>query len=110
MMPPWSRFEDSRSSVQEIPEDQRAIRCVRHLGMELESVERKRGMTKGGDGAGRRRRERHVVKTNMLDLVAVTHPHNRFQRNVLKERLGWVLDAAHGATEFACWSGINPAA
>ena len=87
--------------VQEVAQDQRAVRRVRDLGMKLEAVDRQLAMPHRRDRAGRGRGQRQEIAAGVVDLVAVAHPDDRLARDVVEERLGRVQHAALGAAELA---------
>ncbi len=88
--------------IEEIAQDRRAIGRVRHLGVKLETINRQPVMAGRGDRARRGGGQRDEIGTQVLDLVAVTHPDDNLTRDILKQRLSRIDHAAGGAAELAC--------
>ncbi len=77
-------------AIEEIPEDERPVRCVGDLGVELQSIDRQGPVPDGRDRAGRGRRDGHERLTRCADLVAVAHPDGRGLGHAVEQRVGRV--------------------
>ena len=60
--------------LEEVAEDLRALRRVRHLGMELQAVDRQLPMLHRGEGAGVGGGQRQEIGRDLRHLIAVAHP------------------------------------
>ena len=58
-----------------------------HFGVELQAIDRKRRMADGGQGAGCRLGKRCKIGGDLVDLIAVAHPHLGRRRHSAKQ---WV--------------------
>ena len=76
--PPGSRA--AADFVKEVPQQPAAVGRMAHLGMELQAEDRQAAMPDRGDRAGRRLGQRHKQPGRVLDLIAMTHPHDGFFR------------------------------
>ena len=70
---------------QEVAQDLRAQRRVRHLGMELQAVDRQRAVLDGREGAGLGGGQRQKIVGDRRNLVAVAHPHLDFLRQARRK-------------------------
>jgi hypothetical protein len=86
--------------VEEVLEELLAAGRVSDFGVELHAVERAGLVPGGGVGAGGRGRQRDKIRRQLVDLVAVAHPHRRLLRETAHE---WVVgdDAKARAAELA---------
>jgi hypothetical protein len=72
---------------------------MRDLRVELHAVERPRAVSGGGVGAGGRGGQGDELGRQVVDLVAVTHPHRHLARQAVDERLVGLDDRQLGPPE-----------